>query len=124
MSSIGVGAGGAAAAEEEPEPEDAAAVAAAAVEEAAAEEAATARRRREGAAIYLFVSILFRSMSSEQTRARPGSLRERAKEKEKEKEKKRGGGVKRPRGVEVEGKARVVFLCSSSKKNQWRFRHS
>jgi hypothetical protein len=122
MSSIGVGAGGAAAAEEEPEPEDAAAVAAAAVEEAAAEEAATARRRREGAAIYLFVSILFRSMSSEQTRARPGSLRERAKEKEKEKEKKRGGGVKRPRGVE--GKARVVFLCSSSKKNQWRFRHS
>ena len=122
MSSIGVGAGGAAAAEEEPEPEDAAAVAAAA-EEAAAEEAATARRRREGAAIYLFVSILFRSMSSEQTRARPGSLRERAKEKEKEKEKeKRGGGVKRPRGVE--GKARVVFLCSSSKKNQWRFRHS
>jgi hypothetical protein len=120
MSSIGVGAGGAAAAEEEPEPEDAAAVAAAAVEEAAAEEAATARRRREGAAIYLFVSILFRSMSSEQTRARPGSLRERATEKEKEK--KRGGGVKRPRGVE--GKARVVFLCSSSKKNQWRFRHS
>jgi len=120
MSSIGVGAGGAAAAEEEPEPEDAAAVAAAAVEEAAAEEAATARRRREGAAIYLFASILFRSMSSEQTRARPGSLRERAKEKEKEK--KRGGGVKRPRGVE--GKARVVFLCSSSKKNQWRFRHS